>query len=103
MFLPDSIQKVIATLGLPLKGSLHQYTGFTWHPVDSSLATRKVHGSNPVTTFNNEFLTGVPDDNDDPGCDVIGAQDGDPVVVGVGDGELSLADVKQRDWTDNLK
>ena len=56
-----------------------------------------------MTTFNNELLTGVPDDNYDPGCDVIGAQDGDPVVVGVGDGELSLTDVQQRDWTDNLK
>ena len=56
-----------------------------------------------MTTFRNGFLTSVPDNNDDPGRDVIGAQDGDPVVVGVGDRELSLADVQQRDWTDNLK
>ena len=48
-------------------------------------------------------LTGVPDDNDDPGGDVIGAKDRDSAVVGVGDRELPLADVQQRDGANNLK
>ena len=41
------------------------------------------------------IVTGVPDDDDDAGCDVIGAEDGDPVVVGMGHGELPLPDVQE--------
>ena len=47
--------------------------------------------------------TCVSDDEDDAGGDVIGAEDGDPVVVRVGDGELPLGHVQQRDGSDDLE
>ena len=47
--------------------------------------------------------TCVSDDKDDAGGDVIGAEDGDPVVVRVGDGELPLCHVQKRDGSDNLE
>jgi len=47
--------------------------------------------------------TCVSDDEDDAGGDVIGAKDGDPVVVRVSDGELPLCHVQQRDGSDHLQ
>ncbi len=68
--------------------------------MESDLKSILKHAKNVFGNVSKTYVatghdTCVSDDEDDAGGDVVGAEDGDPVVVRVSNGELPLCHVQE--------